>query len=104
MTTNPTVAIAIIDQLGGRMFLRMTGAKDMIAYPNGIKLRIPARMAKNGINGMSIMLNGSDLYDVQFLKVNMTKQTHVIVSEHHDMFNDQLRELFERETGLYTSL
>ena len=50
------------------------------------------------------MLNGSDLYDVQFLKINMTKQTHVIVSEHCDMFNDQLRELFERETGLYTHL
>lgn len=102
--TGKEVAIAIIDQLGGKLFIRMTGAKNMLAYPTGLKFSIPARMARNGINGMSIMLNGDDLYDVEFLKVNMKKRIHTVVSAHSGIYCDQLRELFEQETGLRTSL
>jgi uncharacterized protein YneR len=102
--TDVTVANAILDQLGGYRFVRMTGAKNMLAYPTGLKFSIPARMARHRINGMSVMLNGDDLYYVEFLKINMKKQIHTVVFAYSGIYGDQLRELFERKTGLRTSL
>ena len=98
------VALEILRQLGGQQFMVMTGAKDMLAEPNGLTFRIPARMAKNGINIVSVLLNADDEYDVTFSKVSMKKQTNIVVSMRHGIYCDQLRGLFERETGLYTSL
>lgn len=101
--TDKSVALSILDQLGGRRFLIMTGAKNLLAEPNGLTLSIPARMAKNGITGMSITLTADDLYEVEFFKNNWKKRTKSTVSAHSGIGCEQLRELFTRETGLHAS-
>lgn len=102
--SNDAVALTILCQLGGNQFVAMTGARNMLVFPTGLKFSIPSHMANNKINTVQVTLNGDDLYDVDFLKVNMQKQINTVVSAHRGIYCDQLRELFERETGLRTSL
>lgn len=97
---NMEIAQTIFLQLGGGRFQLMTGAKNLLAVKNGLRFRIPK--AKNGINCVSIILTPEDLYDVTYLRIRGTKVTEVAKDE--GIYNDMLRECFERATGLYTSL
>jgi len=99
------VGTIIFQQLGGGVFPFMTGAKNFIKGEDFLQFSIPR--AKNGINKVRITLNAMDTYDVDFMKVRMIKQTRVevkTISSHKDVYNDQLKLLFESETGLRTSL
>ena len=106
MTTNKNIEIAqtILNQLGGRRFVAMTGAKNFVADSENAKLsfKLPARFAKNGINHVSIRLTPMDVYTVKFSKIWASKVTEI--SNHNDIYCDMLVELFESETGLYTHL
>ena len=98
------VAATILTQLGGRRFMAMTGAKNFLALNDGnggIRFNLP-RFPGLKINLIEIVLNGSDLYDVKFSRVHGL--TLKEISSHTDIYFDQLRELFESETGLRTSL
>lgn len=100
----PTVAETILEQLGGRRFIVMTGCRDFVGSENALKFRIPR--AKDGINGCEIKLEPSDTYTVRFYRVG-DRRTGFRVTEksvHHDVYCDSLVELFERKTGLYTHL
>ena len=106
MTREEQIATAntIIQQLGGRKFIAMTGAKDMMALDSGLRFRLPGGggFTKNGINMVRIALDPSDTYSVAFLRVR--GQTVKTISEHTDIYADGLQELFTQETGLDTSL
>lgn len=98
------VAATILTQLGGRKFIAMTGAKNFLALNDGeggMRFNIP-RFPGVKINLIEIVLNGSDLYDVKFSRVHGL--TLKEISSHTDIYFDQLRDLFEKETGLRTSL
>ena len=98
------VAATILTQLGGRKFIAMTGAKNFLALNDGeggMRFNIP-RFPGVKINLIEIVLNGCDLYDVTFSRIFANK--HTVISEHKDVYNDDLRPLFESETGLRTSL
>ncbi|BAU40108.1 hypothetical protein [Ralstonia phage RSP15] len=88
----------------------MTGAKDFLAMfvgdNPGLGFKIPGTMTKKGINWVQISLNGSDLYDVEFIKVRKSKtgDTVTTIATHNDIYCDQLEQIFESETGLYTRL
>lgn len=100
-----TVAKTILSQLGGNRFVAITGAKNLAETGEamgGLAFRLPARLARNGINAVKITLDYSDTYVVKFLKIGASKLT--VVSQHDMIYCDQLVELFERETGLYTHL
>jgi hypothetical protein len=97
-----TIAATIIDQLGGNRFIAMTGANRFYAFPDGVSFRIPTRSAKNGINSVMITLTPDDLYDIEFGAVRAMKYT--VKSAHEGIYCDQLVEIFESETGLYTHL
>jgi hypothetical protein len=100
-----SVAHVILDQLGGKRFLSMTGAKNLAETADalgGLAFRLPSRFAKNGINAVKITLDYSDTYVVKFLKIGSSKLT--VVAQHDMVYCDQLAEIFESETGLYTHL
>ena len=58
--------------------------------------------AKNKANYCRIKLNGSDLYDVEFIRIRGVN--FKTVSTHNDLYADMLKSVFETETGLYLSL
>jgi hypothetical protein len=58
--------------------------------------------AKNKANYMKIILNGKDLYDIEFGYIRSMNYT--VRSEVTDMYFDSMKEYFETETGLYLSL
>jgi hypothetical protein len=90
----------IIDQLGGRQFVRMTGAKDFFIGPKGMVFKI-GRNSKS-VNYIRINLNSMDTYDVEFLSVRNYKEK--VKSKAKGVYADTLRDTFEQNTGLRTSL
>jgi hypothetical protein len=100
-TQNMQVAETILNQLGGNMFLLMTGSKDLMAGAGSQDLSLSFTVGSNEkrISKCRIVLNPSDTYTVSFYKgrgVNMKKQ-----AEFSDIYNDNLREIFTAQTGLY---
>jgi hypothetical protein len=99
------VAKTILQQLGGSLFATLTGAKNFVGSENSLSFSLPGGggFCKNGINRVNIELAPSDTYTVKFYRFQRGA-TLVTVSEHTDIYFDGLQDLFERETGLYTSL
>ena len=96
------VAETILQQLGGNKFRVMTGAKNFMSHNDpGLSFRIPNR-ASGMPNYVKIRLNSLDYYDVEFGRVRGVD--YRITSEHDNVPVENLVELFERQTGLYTRL
>jgi hypothetical protein len=100
-------AETILDQLGGNKFVVMTGASKFgIMADGGICFHIPH--GKDGINTVKIRLNGADLYDVEYLRVTVSRKTwdmkQAVKHTSEGLYFDMLRGDFERVTGLRTSL
>lgn len=96
------VAQTILQQLGGGRFVAMTGAKQMVSTENSLRITLPANFAKNGIRYVLVTLTAADDYEVVFAKGRGIEWK--VVSEFDGVYYDQLRELFERQTGLATRL
>jgi hypothetical protein len=99
-----SVGRIILEQLGGRKFIAMTGAKNFSEGPNSLSFRLPGGggFTKNGINAVMVRLEPSDTYRVTYYRIRGGQMK--VVSEHDDIYADSLRENFERETGLRTSM
>jgi hypothetical protein len=94
-----SVAKVILEQLGGAgRLVVMTGANNFISFSNGVSFKIKNRK----VNYVKIVLNGKDLYDVQFGRIAVGKLK--IIAEHNDIYFDQLIPIFEKETGMYLRL
>lgn len=98
--TDMTIAKTILQQLGGNQFAVMTGSKNFAGYENALSFQV-GRNSK-GVNRVRVTLNSSDLYDVEFFRIR--KNTITTIAEAHDIYCDQLDEVFEQNTGLYTHL
>ena len=61
-----SVAMTILDQLGGHKFVVMTGAKELVDCGMGLRFKIGRNASK--ANMVTINLNGLDLYDIGFYK------------------------------------
>jgi len=94
-------AETILRQIGGRQFMAMTGARNMAFDHDGsLSFRFPGH--GTGPNYCKITLNGLDLYDMTFARI---RGGHVKdVDQHGGLYFDQIRGVFERVTGLRTSL
>ena len=90
----------VIKQLGGGRFIAMTGAKDFFIGPKGVVFKI-GRNSK-GVNYVRINLNSMDTYDVEYLSVRAYKEK--VKSTSKGIYADMLRDSFEANTGLRTSL
>jgi len=99
-----TIAQMILEQLGGNRFALMTGANKFLGSANALSFSLPGGggFCKNGINRVYIELTPADEYAVKFYRLRGAKL--VTISEHTGIYCDGLRELFERETGLATSM
>lgn len=98
--TNMQIAQTILDQLGGQKFVAMTGAKNFIAGESQLMFQIPK--AKKGINKVRVILTPADTYTVEFAKV--AKLDYKVIAKVEDVYCDTLQDVFEANTGLYTSL
>jgi hypothetical protein len=100
MTTQQTIAQTILSQLGGNKFLVMTGAKDLLAGSNSLQFRLP-KMGTNKINTVRITLLRDDSYRIEFWKIRGISTTFIGC---FDIMAEQLREVFEFNTGYFVSL
>ena len=96
-----SVAKTILSQLGGNKFTVMTGAKNFVDTGDGLSMRIGRN--KTSSNYLKITLNMMDLYDMKFCQVTKNFEEKS-VTEYNNVFNDQLTEIFESHTGMYTTL
>ena len=97
-----SVAQTILEQLGGRRFMVMTGAKNCLNHGDALSFKLPSRFARDGINYVKIVLNQDDLYDLEFGKIWGTKYT--VLQRKTGIYNDMLRTVFTNVTGLDTHL
>ncbi len=104
MADNTTASI-ILEQLGGKGFSMMTGAKNFVTNGNDLTFSLPGAggFCKKGINRVNIELTPADTYNVVFYRLRRGSEL-VVVSKHTDIYCDTLVELFERETGLATRM
>lgn len=95
----------ILQQLGGNKFVAMTGARNLTGDGSSLIFKLPARFAKDGINCVKVTLDPSDTYTMTFYKQGRAPSFKVtVVAEIQGVYCDQLTEIFEAKTGLYTSL
>jgi hypothetical protein len=101
-SSDMTVATTILEQLGGRRFLVMTGARYLLAHAAALSFQLPSNFARNGINRVRIDLNAHDLYDVTFSRCRGIKSFYEQKVE--GLYCDQLRSVFTETTGLEVTL
>jgi hypothetical protein len=95
------IAETIIDQLGGHL-TPMIGAYNMFHHAEGaLSFRFKAR-SKNSANYCKVTLDPSDTYTMVFMSVRGTKLT--VKGTFEGLYSDQLRSVFEGETGLQLTL
>ena len=94
------IAMTTLRQLGGKMFLTMTGANKLSYGDEGeLNFRFPG--SKKWTH-CKIALTPSDLYSMTFYKVRgMDVKDKKEIS---GVYFDMIRDIFTQETGLYTSL
>ena len=103
--TDMTAANAILEQLGGRRFLVMTGAKDLMGGADSLQFKLPARFAKDGINAVRVVLAADDTYSVSLFRVGRAPTFAVTTVKQLDLvYGEDLRRIFTEATGLDTSL
>ena len=106
------VAETILTQLGGNRFIVMTGAKNLMADGNSLRMTLARNASK--ANRLTITLDPSDTYTMRFFKYTPGKLNAktgawvddkvVEVAEFSGVYCDQLQELFTQVTGMYTHL
>lgn len=102
--TGKDVAATIIQQLGGHGKLKaMVSAKDFM-YSDKDKSLTFKFSGSRKTNCIRITYNSMDLYDIEFLKINLKKLTCKTIEIIENVYNDQLIEIFERRTELYLKL
>jgi len=101
------VGQTILQQLGGRRFIAMTGAKNFVNLNTkeygrgGLAFKI-GRNAK-GVTHVRIVLTGADLYSIDYLAVRGTSEPKTKATS-KGVYAEDLRADFTRKTGLATSL
>lgn len=95
-----SVALTILEQLGGKRFVVMTGAKSLVKGSDSLTFRIGKNKSK--ANMIQIALTEADDYEVTFYKLRGIDLK--IVDSVKGIYAENLVEMFENKTGLYTSL
>ncbi len=106
-------AANILEQLGGKKFIAMTGSKNFL-YEDATEtnatpwLRMDLASNAAGVNRLKISLNSTDTYTLHFYRQTISKKTlDVTISKEQKFENvyfDMLQSIFTQVTGLRTSL
>ena len=90
-------AQTVLEQLGGRRFIAMTGSNNFVKGENFIRFKV--HRAQKSIKYVKITLTAMDTYDMEF----MTRSgKHIRTVD--GIYADQLQETFTENTGLETRL
>lgn len=112
--------VTIAEQLGGNKFLAMTGSKFLYhgRDDNGY-VNLMVKLARNQSKAqyLKIQYNSMDLYDLEFSRIKRTQnpeykdiglkiydEEYITLKTFENVYGDQLEEIFEDVTGLYTRL
>lgn len=103
-TSSPSIAQTILEQLNGRKFVVMTGAKNLVAHSNALSFKLPStpHFVRDGINYVKVTLTDADDYTLEFGRV--WGHSYKVIRTTDGIYSDQLRETFTNVTGLDTSL
>jgi hypothetical protein len=88
------IATTIMAQLG-----TLTGIKNVTGLSNGVQFELP-KFSRLNVNAIRILLNGKDLYDLEFGRLQQNVYTKVATAE--DVAAEDLRRTFAANTGLET--
>ena len=97
------IADRILEQLGGARFLTMTGARDVMALPNGLTLRLQ-RAAEQGINSVVIRLDATNDYTLLFNRRSRSGLDLHLIASAAGVRSSELAAVFTAKTGLDTHL
>lgn len=92
------IAGVILDQLGARRFIMMTGARDIVATAEGLQFKLPANFSKDGINMMRVEINDQDTYNViagRWLRLEFKEK-----GRESGIYSEDLQRAFTCLTGL----
>ena len=95
------IALNILNQLGGKRFVLMTGATNLGYTKDSLTMKIGRN--EKGVTHCKIVLDASDTYTVTFFKIRGTK-TYKVLSETSDIYNDSLQSHFTDKTGMLLTL
>ncbi|MDD5151881.1 MAG: hypothetical protein PHC28_15615 [Flavobacterium sp.] len=102
-----------MNQLGGRRFVLMTGSKNFLTADKTDTnefpwLRMDLTRNISGSNKLKVSLLSDDTYRMEFYNQKIDKKTFNTIITKKQTFDgvycDQLKEIFETVTGLYTTL
>ncbi len=100
MISDKTVAMTILEQLGGLGRLKaMIGIKNVTYTVNSVSFCF--MKGRGGVNAARIVLNARDYYDVEYLKIRGINVTSI--AKDTDIDCENLKPSFERKTGLALS-
>ncbi len=99
---NLYVSRTILEQLGGRRFIAMTGARDLIGGNDYLMFRLPRGLAKNGINKIKITLHWTDTYIVEAMRLGPVACETIEIAD--TVYAEDLQLVFTRLSGLDTHL
>lgn len=103
----------ILEQLGGKQFVVITGVKN-IGYSgdNNLRMDLPRNISR--ANRLIISLQPTDTYKMTFRRFTPEKfdiktfswceSKDVIIKEFENIYCDQLQDIFTQTTGMYTTL
>lgn len=96
------VADIILQQIGGKRFIMMTGSKNFLSDGNALMMHLTTNKVK--AKYLRIELMGDDTYTMTFRKRANKDLECPIVKQIEGVYCDQLEEIFTDVTGLYTRL
>lgn len=97
------IAETTLAQLGGHGRLRAMIGAEMFTHDEHGTLRFRFKGYRKA-NTLEVTLDPTDTYTMRFLKVTNYGLNAKEVKTYDGVYCDQLKEIFERETGLYLSL
>jgi len=105
LSESSQVAKTIVQQLGGSSKLHaMLGKKtQMVSFPNALGMKFSNRKTSRG-NYVKITLRPDDTYDMEFSSVTKGGLNVKKVKMYSGVMFDQLRPIFEKQTGLRLKL
>ncbi len=99
------IAQTILQQIGGRCFVTMTGSRNFINMGNGLRMSLAKN--KTSANRLDITYDGGlDLYNMRFYRKTFSKKTFECktkdIAGYEGVYCDMLEDIFTQVTGLYT--
>lgn len=102
LAESDAIGKTILQQMGGAGRIAvMIGVKHFSWLPKGVQFKWPNKQKSKG-NCVRITLRDDDTYDMEFL--NVTGTSAKLVKKYESVYNDQLVDIFESQTGWYLSL